>query len=125
MVVRVLSQFVLPFGCNFKVWNSFRVFTVQVVAITELVIFFAPLVGLVRKIEFEKLDGLFKLAQVKQRISQNAGQFGLLIGRYRVDQRRGVINHFLVFPLPVINLADVKRDNFLENRVLLKFQEFM
>ncbi len=119
MVIGILCQFIFSFRCNFEICNCFGLLAIQVIAISKHVIFFASTVIFIRKIEFQKLDGLFKLAKVKIRTAQNTCQFGLLVSRNGVYQRSSIFNHLGVFSLFVINLTDVERYHFLENRVLL------
>ncbi len=69
MVISILSQFVFPSRSCFEVWNSLGFLAVQVVAVAQHVVFFAPLVVFIRKIEFQILDRIFKLAQMEIRIA--------------------------------------------------------
>ena len=62
---------------------------------------------------------------MKIRIAQNTRQFRLLIGCHRIDDGSGIINHFAIFGLFVINLADVKWNDLLENRIFLQFDKFL
>ena len=72
MIIGVLRQFIFSLRSDFEVRYCFGFFAVQIVAVTQHVIFFTSLIVLIRKVEFQKLDGLFKLAQMKIRIAQNA-----------------------------------------------------
>ena len=125
MITGILRQFIFSLRSNFQMRDGFGFFTVQVVAIPKHVIFFAPAVIFIRQIKLQKLNSIFKLAQMKIRITQNPRHFRLLIGRHFIDYRRSIVNYLAVFSLLIVNLTDIKWNHFFENRIFLQLHEFL
>ena len=65
MVICILSQLVLAFRGNLQVRNCLGLITIEVVAITQHVVFLTAAIVLIRKVKFQELNGIFEFAQVE------------------------------------------------------------